>query len=296
MSRSRAFHLIPSLGLVLITTLFVVYYYELGMDARFFLNNQKLLKVQEARIQWGVSSVVLSIALVWNLGVAIVIIRQETEALSRFARRWLWVVLLGIIALTCSFLLNFEVGGATGAFMRLSAASGRPIINYIQSFGNLLGAAVVILVVASVSCLPSGALNLSLHALSAKVRAFSISLYSSSALLAIAVFEIYSIFHFGAISIDKPSKILMSLATTLAASAGALFSVILLTAYAPVAMQLDAAIRAALREAMYADTNLDSEQWRSRNDLETSPLNLIGSYVAMVAPVLVGGLTKLLKG
>jgi hypothetical protein len=61
-------------------------------------------------------------------------------------------------------------------------------------------------------------------------------------------------------------------------------------------MQLDHREHVLVSEAAKADPKFDRENWAMAHQIEASPLTALGSYVAVLLPMITGVLTKVLEG
>src|SRR5262249_37069565 len=124
-----------------------------------------------------------------------------------------------------------------------------------------------------------------------RLKLFMQSLYSAAALLVVGLMEIYTLFRWGAIAAPD-EQVGLLLANALAIGAGALFTLLLVGIYVPVAIHQQGWLDDLIEEESKQTANLDIPKFLAAHGLTSSPLKLAS---AIIAPLLTGVITNLAK-
>ena len=201
---------------------------------------------------------------------------------------------IGLVAIVAAFYVyRMHATGTSGRFLllQLQSASGVDIVTTIKVSNTVAYLAVASIVVSNCFLTCTRSENEQIKGLADQISQFKLSLYSSATLLTVGAFEIYCLFRWSAsIYTDDIGAALAQVTNALTLSMSIFYSVLLTCAYLPVAMIQDARLRQALHTEK--PTDIETAAWLKKNGIEMSPLHVLGHYVAILAPVLMGIIAK----
>lgn len=289
--RKTGVALLPLIGAILVVTLFLLLYNVLSIGVPPL---QRLVPLpqgaESAKMLWGVSALCLTVALIWNLASSSAILWSSLAAVSSDVRKATLGVIIAVNLIGWVLLPYFDVGGAAADGILKSIATEVPAIEWITKCGNLLAFTTVSLVMFSICFLALPAPDLEVQAVAHRVRCFFFSLYSATALLVTGLLEVLALFRWGAAF--HPSDGMQATATALAISAGAVFTVLLVAIYAPVALVQQRWLDCLVEKESQKTAGLDGPKWLAAHGFGGSPVGIVG---AMLTPVLTGAAAQFLK-
>jgi hypothetical protein len=167
----------------------------------------------------------------------------------------------------------------------------------VVAFANALATGAVVLVVTACCLLstspdPSGidaARDASFIARRSKLLLFL--LYSGAVLLLLALGEIDTLYCWIALKNSASTQ----LASRVTASAGIIFTLLLVAIYGPAALIQAAWVDVLAQRAAEATPDFDRGKWLAARGLEISPLRSLGAGAAIAAPAVAGLLAAVLK-
>ena len=177
----------------------------------------------------------------WSIAVSLSIIRGEWDNLTPRQKRTLSAAVF-IAILTCWALLYCRpLGGVSSntVIKAIDATKGTWLaVDGIVLFQNFLASTAIVLLVVSLCILVFPLKNEEINRLSSRIHRFALSIYSTAALLAAGIFEIYTLFMWAAARPEFHGNVnqIRSLANTLTVAAGVFFSTLMLVIYTPVAI------------------------------------------------------------
>jgi hypothetical protein len=289
-------YLLPLIAGTLFAALYAAFYVSLGFWrplGKLCLTRPTALALRSEML-WGASGAALSTALIFHQLIAIHIISNFLSRASAKTRSTIWRSALLLSVLLIGAELTFDMGGAIATFM------ADPINRYIQLPArilllllNVMVCISFVLVLMSCACL---ARDLSVpELLIEKIGQFRASLYSSAAVLALSVFEIYMIFSWAANLDDAQHGELMLLTDSLAFSAGIVFSIFLAAVYLPVAFSQDYFLLRHINDLKKSNESFKLDEWMRFKGIEDFPLKIFSSYTAVFVPLVAGLLANLLR-
>jgi hypothetical protein len=241
-----------------------------------------------ARQLWAAAVLILSIVLIWNVGVAVRVLLRAT-CIER------WFVVGAVLLAGALYGLGYPILAGAGrgylgqvgteAIRLTERSTGIPVPIVVVTL-NTITAAVVAMVIGALGVLMyRGETDLSPECERAITRESRVLLLSSAALLVAGVVEIVFLFHWT--STIHPSVLGVKTAVaanTFAIQAGAVFSMMLLMIYAPVFVLHES------RVARLVDTQkpADREKWLKKNGLHRSLSGILTNLVALASPWLSG--------
>jgi hypothetical protein len=252
-------------------------------------------------VLWGSASLVLSVVILWCMGISAIVIRRYHRQLDR--REWRIVLLVALAVTTVMLLIlwysaGFVVSEASDVLLKPLFKAKHPVKLVVTS-SNGLGIPMVIgLLLATV--LVSRRVGSSTAAeLGERIRWFRTLLYSAGAFLATLIYEVFRLYQWGAdLAACGQAMVgaeLTGLGSSLTLAHGLIFSSFMALIFLPTAIQLDHREDTLVSSAAAADAKFDREHWAMVNRIEGSPLTALGSYVAVLLPTLTAVFTKALE-
>ncbi len=279
----------PFIGAVLALALFVGYYVLLEMR----IGDLTAVRREQGKILWGSSALALDLAMFWCIAISAAAIYQHSSSFKRGHNR---VILLsgGFLFILLTPFVNDISGRAGNTLLINIKKSGVLYVDRIINFNNVVAALVVILFVVAVVFVTRGVEESRTELLSERIRWFNLLLYSGGVILAVTVYEVYSLFNWAA-SLELSElrrEELHSFASSMAIGGGIVFSSLLMLIMVPSAIKLNIRLGVLMSEAVDPEMEFDPQKWLIRQRIETSPLRSLASYVALLLPIATGFLTK----
>lgn len=299
---------LPAIGALLWGGLLCLYYKWLGMDTLMgslstFLEQitgnlaaqQNALLWERGKLLFGTASFALCIALLWNTVVSYLIIRKQLHDQPKTSNV-MGAVMFFFNSLAWLFLLREDLGfggAAANKMLQILAERGAPVLD-ITRLANLLAATTITLIIGSVATLLLSRKG-ELKEAGQRIQAYTLSIYSTGILLGLGIFEIFSLFPWAAstFSFDKDNSVL-ALARAFPICAGIVFSLLMVLIYLPAALVQHNWLKVQFAKAKKVPPDITLDKWLNQQGLPASPLNIFGSYVAMLLPFGTGMITKLL--
>jgi hypothetical protein len=300
----RAHWMTRWLGPICVGAMMLVYgaYYGLLAPEELTFDSPSLRDLKHL-VLWGSSSLVLSLVMLWCMGVSITVVLRYHGQLSR--REWWGVLAIGCAVIVGMLLLLKFAPGFVGS--KASDAILGPLFEHNENVGVVVTVANACGIPLSIAVLLGSVLvsrrvsECSATDLGERIRAFRILLYSAGAFLAALIYEVFRLYQWGA-SIGPGGEILelagerAGLASSLTLASGLIFSGFMALVFLPTAIQLDhreaTLVSAAAAEA---EEKFDRGKWGVIHRIQESPLTALGSYVAVLLPLITGVLTKVLE-
>lgn len=286
--------MMPVVGAAVMVVLFGVYYWLLAAPEPIGHTMQEVVHEQH-KVLWGSSSLVLNLAMLWCLGVCVFASDRYADVLPPAAWRMVWglVVAAVVIAAGLATRAGFVGGNASGAILGdlFEAASG---VGWIVGANNVVGTPIVLLMILASVILSRHVRSCTPSQLGERVRWFRALLYSAGALLATAIYQFFRLYDWGA-TVQAPDGTHAGLASSLALASGILLSCFLAVVFLPSAILLHHRMDDLVGEAAQGVAEFDRGQWTAEHRVGGSPLTAMGSYVALILPMLSGFLTRVLE-
>jgi hypothetical protein len=253
-------------------------------------------------VLWGSSSLVLSVVMLWCFGISVLVLRRHGRLFDRRDRR-VWVFMgLVVTAVMLWMLLSvagFVAGTPSDAILR-PFFERRPDVYKVVTGANLVGIPLSLLLLMSCVAISRGVSSSGATELGERIRWFRMLLYSAGAFLAALIYEVFRLYQWAAsLGADggspKPDDDHTGLASSLTLAHGLIFSGFMALVFLPTAIQLDRREDHLVSEAASADPKFDRARWALLHRIEESPLTALGSYVAVLLPLITGLLTKVLE-
>lgn len=254
-------------------------------------------------VLWGSSSLVLSIVMLWCLGISLLLIRRYRGLLRRTEWRALGAI-GGIVITAMGVVLLFNPGFVTG---EASDAILRPLfkakreVGWVVTAANAVGIPLSLLLLLASVLVSRDVSSCRADQLGERIRWYRTLLYSAGAFLAALIYEVFRLYQWGASlgaggdSLENAAE-RVGLASSLTLAHGLIFSGFMALVFLPTAIQLDHREDALVSAAANAEPTFDRTKWAMVHRIEGSPLTALGSYVAVLLPMLTGILTKVLEG
>jgi len=295
--------ILPGLIITLFFALFVFYGQFLDFGSMGKMTPQDAVKFGlvgnglKGRYFWGISALMVTVALFWNMAISLIIIRRYIENTS-IAHKVIQIGILSLSLIPISMLaFGWSIPGEiVNTIHNIIFVKTKIDITNILDALNVLAFLVLLSIASALGALLNKSSNNELSAkdISSRFEWANISLYSAAALLAVGVIEVYAQYSWCAEFLEGDIK--AAYATTagvLAFSAGAVFSTLLLILYMPVALIHRSWLIRALHNASENDADFDVEQWLKRHALDKTVLKSFGKFSSVVFPVIVGAIIKL---
>jgi hypothetical protein len=250
-----------------------------GLDASYSLGMTR-------ELTWAVSYVALVPAVVWLGAMAFLVTSQYLSS----ARVRLLVAISLILAITAPLLARLVQGPGKALVLAL-ADSGHPLITVFT--GVAFGAAVFVTTLLLSACvLLAYVPTENLDSIRKRVRLGRVLLYSAAFALAVGVFQMYALLNWAAttrIVMNHPNTIepLQNLAAASSLGAGALYTLLLILFFVPVAVAHSESTEAAYAAAI-SDAPMDREEWLAGSGLSQSPTTAAVDLFAIMGPILTG--------
>lgn len=250
---------------------------------------------QRDKLLFGASSFALSIALLWNIVVAGSIMRKHLRGHPSMTSNIIGAAMLSFYGLAWFFLRGYGAGGAAAdELLQTLAKTGAPVLEMTR-IANLLAATAIVFIVGSVATLQLPRKDRALNGEGERIQAYTLSIYSTGVLLGFGIFEIFSLYSWAANTSTTPKDAsILALAKTLPLCAGIVFSLLMVLIYLPVALRQHSWLKIQFAKATKIPPDISLDNWLNQQGLPGSPLNIFGSYMAMLLPFGTGMVTKLL--
>jgi len=274
-----------ALAPVFLFALFLVFLF--GLTHLLHLNTtfpQDAASVDElrARILWGASFAALGVISGWCLSLA-------GKMLTTYLPRRTLIVMASLIfvsAIALGIGTNYGGAGAQSLLQKVEQLTRVPL-SALTGWMNVAAATTIMVLI--VCCVALGIRpKRELEAKELRQRIFDLRvlLFSSAAFLVSGVTEIFFLFdwprHVKSIATDP----LANLAPTISATAGALYTFLLIVIYVPTALIHEQWRFNLQNNLAQKDESLDIDAWRKRSGLETSVLNSFSTVAAILSPLL----------
>jgi len=282
--------ILPAIGPLAWGLLFWAYYNWLDMGSA-GANTSDWLRW---KLLYGTAYFALSVALLWNMVIAGLIMWKQLCGYSPKTIKWIGATMLFFNILAWAFLLVFDAGGvAADELLEILANAGAPVLKMTMA-ANLLAATTTIFIIASVATLQLPRKNDQLQGVGERIQAYTLSIYSTGGLLGLGIFEIFSLYSWAAnTAAPQEDASILALAKTLPLCAGIVFSLLMVLIYLPVALRQHSWLKIQFAKAKKVPPDISLDKWLHQQGLPASPLNIFGSYVAMLLPFGTGMITKI---
>lgn len=254
-------------------------------------------------VLWGSSSLVLSIVMLWCLGISFLLIRRYRGLLGRTEWRamatigGIVIIGMGVVLLSTT---GFVASEASDAILRPLFKTKRAV-GWVVKAANAAGIPLSLLLLLASVLVSRDVSSCCADQLGDRIRWYRTLLYSAGAFLAALIYEVFRLYQWGA-SLAPAGESLETaaeragLASSLTLAHGLIFSGFMALVFLPTAIQLDHREDALVSTAANAEPTFDRTKWAMAHRIEGSPLTALGSYVAVLLPMLTGILTKVLEG
>lgn len=283
----------PVLGVVAASTLFLAYYLLLDMG----VGGTAEMALEQGKVLWGSSSLVLNLSMMWCALVSLIVIRQFSRSFSSRERVVIFVSFgLLFVVLSCFIAASGEYAGrAAASLLEKFATSGLTGVSSIVKFNNMVGVLVVILLVLALVFVIRGVEESSARSLAGRIYWFNLLLYSGGVVLAAAVYTTYWLFQWAAsLEVDPLQQRSQEIfASRVAVGGGFLFSSLLMLIVIPAAIRLDRQLKNLMQNSAETIPDFDPQKWLAKEGIESAPLHSIATYAAVLLPTATGFLTKL---
>lgn len=253
-------------------------------------------------VLWGSSSLVLSLVMLWSLGISLLVMRRYRGLLGR--REWGAVLTIGgIVIVGMVLLLIFNpgfVGSKASDAILGPLFNAKPRVQLVVNTANGVGIPLSLFLLVACVLVSRRVSSCSATELGERIRWFRTLLYSAGAFLAALIYQVFRLYQWGA-SLSPSGESLepggerAGLASSLTLASGLIFSGFMALVFLPTAIQLDHREDALVSAAASAEAKFDRATWAMVHRIEESPLTALGSYVAVLLPMLTGVLTKVLE-
>lgn len=251
----------------------------------------------KGRYFWGVSALLVTSALLWNLSLSLLIFFRFSYAGSRSANLFPIIVLgLALIPITMLIFGWSIPGEVSSKIHEINIENTNFEITVALDSLNIMAFLVILSLAFSLGTLiQNNQGNVTLPQLASRIELANLSLYSAAILLAVGVMEVYAQYSWASVHLNGEAKEAYSNATeTLAVSAGAVFSALLLILYAPVGLIHKSWVISALHQAQRGMEEFDTDNWLRRNALDKTLVRSFGKISSIVFPALIGASIKLI--
>ena len=300
----RKLTLLPGLIVTLYFALFIFYGHFLDLGEIASQSPQELVKLEavgeglKAKYFWGVSALMVTAALFWNLSISLLIIYQNHALFPKSYKIFpITVLLLSGIPITM-LMFGWSISGEiANKLHQIINTHSKINISSVLDALNILAFLVILSIAAALGVLitKKRGEKVSLNDISSKFEWAKISLYSAAMLLTVGVIEVYAQYSWAAVYLEGDIKVAFyQTAGVLALSAGAVFSALLLILYIPVALLHKSWLLESLKTAQEGKEEFDVDQWLKRNGLDKSSLKAFGKFSSIVFPAIVGAVIKVI--
>jgi hypothetical protein len=264
--------------------------------------DQASLRDVKHLVLWGSSSLVLSLVMLWCMGVSIMVVLQYRRLLSGVEWRRL-LAIAGAVVVGMLLLLKFNPGwvtSAAGDAILGPLFTHTPEVNTVVTAANACGVPLSLAVLVGCLLVSRGVSSCTATDLGERIRAFRTLLYSAGAFLAALIYEVFRLYQWGA-SLGPGGEFLEpggereGLASSLTLASGLIFSGFMALMFLPTAIQLDHREDVLVSLEAKDQQEFDRAKWAIIHRIEESPLTALGSYVAVLLPLITGVLTKVLE-
>jgi hypothetical protein len=293
----RGIRYLPVIGTLAFFALFVSYYLIFGLEHATPISGASLLIVR-GRLLYGMSAILLTAALIWNLLLAVSVTRRygfPRFSISAAAS----VIVLAVIGIVLEFLVSYlgrvDLAGATaGAIIDCIAThDGTNRVSVITMVLNICAFVDVVAVMVAATSLSSRAIGADEPQLADMTRSFTYLAYSGAALLAIGILEVFILYSWSAaFPCETDPGALRSFGDAVAMDFGFLYSLLMAIIYLPPAVVLNEELFHHYGKQARATGALTLGEWLNALGLRRLPLSVFGSYAPIVIPLATGILAK----
>jgi hypothetical protein len=233
-----------------------------------------------AKLRWGTSYLLVIVALLWNMSVAIWLLRKGSPRI-RFIRALLIIFMIAAFPIVM-LLLGWTVGGDVASVIQAVVRQyGHFPIQWFTNAIVLVAFVAVVLIAVSLACMldePTGDVEAQIRQMRHMLHGTRISLYSASVLLVIGVAQIFSQYSWSAFFfVGSARDAFVTSAATLSAIAGASFTALLIILHVPVGIAHNAWIE-----------TIRSKQADEHLQLGDSTLSVLARALSISMPSLFG--------
>lgn len=293
--REKLIPFLPIFAALAFLILFLTFYFVLaiGDSEEQHIKLCKDPNCEAGKILYGVSALALTTSLFWNLFLATFIFKRHLDQYFPESQIVSWISIFIINICIWIFLWGKPVAGKGGMnYLNNILEKTQVPIYAVTNFTNLLAGTTIFMIVLSLWALANPHPYKSVQMVGEKIHSYTLSIYSTAVLMGLGIFEVHSLFSWGeAVSYGNNLPV-VSLAKTLAIAGGVIFSTLMVILYLPIAVLQHDWMISRHAEATKNDPDLDFKGWLSKEGLPSSPLSIFGSYFAMLAPFVVGFITK----
>ena len=280
--------LLPLLASVVVLLVTAVLHAVLGFDASATADGDGL------PLLWATTALAVICASIWGATASALIVWAERKSLSVKTRRWFEgsLVVLSVLTFEAVRRTNFSASAGPHVLETLPRA-----VEQVVAFANALATAAVVLVVTACCLLssnpdPNGMdVARDVATLARRSKLLLLLLYSGAILLLLALGEIDTLYRWVALKNGGS----MQLASRVTASAGIIFTLLLVAIHAPAALIQAGRVDVLVQRAVQATPDFDREKWLAAHGLQVSPLRSFGAPAAFPAPAVAGLLAALFK-
>jgi len=288
--RAKAEWLLPLFASVAVLVVTAVLHSVLGFDASAAAQGNG----NGLQLLWAAAVVAVICASIWGAAASAHIVWAERKSLGLKTRRWFEgsLVVLSLLTFGAVLRTNFSATAGPDILETLPSAVDR-----VVAFANALATGSVILVVTACCLLstspgPNGTdAGRDASFIARRSRLLLLLLYSGAVLLLLALGEIDTLYCWVALKSGGSTQ----LASRVTASAGIIFTLLLVAIYAPAALIQAGWVDVLARQAAQAAPDFDREKWLVARGLEMSPLRSLGAGAAVIAPAVAGLLAAVFK-
>jgi hypothetical protein len=270
------------IGAAAASLLFCAYYFIVEMRT----GSLAEVTQEKGKFLWGSSSFILNLAMMWCTAISGIAIRQFSDSFKRSQRLWIFSS-FGLLSIVLASLGTR--GGLAGRAGRelLARIANRGVTKFVD-LNNVVAPFVVVLLVLAFVFVSRGTEEASARSLSGRIHWFNLLLYSGSAVLAAAVYEVYWLFQWGAAGQES----LQAFASSVAVGGGIVFSSLLLLIVGPPAIRLNRRLDILVSESANI-SDFDPQKWLLKQGIVSTPLRSLGACIAVLLPAATGLSTKL---
>jgi hypothetical protein len=236
------------------------------------------------------------LAFVWNIAVAVGILREALKVMTMAGKFVLFFAMLFAALVPIGILLvNWRAGGAAADILlkTIEKQTGVPMFAFILA-NNILACVCMTLIVTAccgLMYLPKN--QRTSQTIAKKLVEAQLLLYSSAALLFVGVLEIFYLFRWPVSFATETSRAsLLELSNSLSLSAGVLYSLLLLVVYVPVGLVHQKWVHEVFAEQSDGPATVNRDEWLKNRGLDTSTLSLFMKVLVIAAPTIGGIVAK----
>jgi hypothetical protein len=284
---------------VAFAALYFIFYHALGFGVS--PNDLSVVISTESRSRtlYGATVAILAVALLWNYLLAIAIFLPHLPWIPSWRGLPLHHIFYGLLILVLTALaacagLHFNFAGAAAdSLLHCISDTG---VETVTGLMNGFGIFTIFALTVALYYLTEKSREDVTEEIVARVRYFTILVYSGGALLGLGVFEVYALYDWAAVSVaDIYQAKARDYAVTTTLDFGFLYSSLMVIVYLPVAQVQESRLKKKFVAAAAGDKTLTMKTWLSAQGLSFAPFSFGGSFAAIAVPVLTGVLTKFLQ-